>query len=433
MGVLAATLVFASLGHGVPAESADVPLPRPRPPVAAAPSVAVASDHGPPTDCDKRLSGLAEFTAEPTLTGPGACGGADLVKVNSVLLPDGGHIAVEPPAMLRCSMAESLAAWVRDEIVPQLKPLGASLRAIENLDSYECRGRNGAAGGKVSEHGKGNAIDVRGFRLADGRKIVLTDVAEPKSLREDVRQSACSRFTTVLGPGSDGHHEQHIHLDVIERHNGYRICQWAVRESQPTVASVQPSLAESIAVGPWSIAAESKTAKFDSCTMSRSAGELGITFVRGQDGLSMLLTSPKWKLDQGQSYPVQLVAGSLSVKAQALAERKSVTVALEDSGLISNLRKADVLQVRGEGATLRVPLDDSAAALDRLETCFGKRETVETNPFVAPGKKEFLDRAKSQIEENHNSKKLSHVTARHPQKHMFRHSSIHRSGFFLLQ
>jgi hypothetical protein len=123
----------------------------------------------------------------------------------------------------------------------------------------------------------------------------------------------------------------------------------------------------------------------------------------------------------------------LSVKAQALAERKSVTIALEDSGLKSNLRRVNELQVRGEGATLRVPLDDSAAALDRLKTCFGKREKVERNPFVAPGKKEFLGRAKSQIEENHNSKKLSHVTASHPQKRMFRHSSTHRSGFFLLQ
>jgi hypothetical protein len=76
--------------------------------------------------------------------------------------------------------------------------------------------------------------------------------------------------------------------------------------------------------GPWSIATGSKTGKFENCTMSRSAGHLGITFVRGQDGLSMLLTSSKWKLDRGVSYPVRLVAGSLSVKAQALVERRSL-------------------------------------------------------------------------------------------------------------
>jgi hypothetical protein len=64
----------------------------------------------------------------------------------------------------------------------------------------------------------------------------------PKDLREDLRASACQRFTTVLGPGSDGHHEGHIHLDVAERRHGYRICQWDVREPPPPaeVAEVVP-------------------------------------------------------------------------------------------------------------------------------------------------------------------------------------------------
>jgi hypothetical protein len=49
-------------------------------------------------------------------------------------------------------------------------------------------------------------------------------------LRDALRETACARFTTVLGPGSDGHHEGHIHLDLAERGHGYRICQWDVRE-----------------------------------------------------------------------------------------------------------------------------------------------------------------------------------------------------------
>jgi hypothetical protein len=69
-----------------------------------------------------------------------------------------------------------------------------------------------------------------------------------------------------------------------------------------------------------------------------------------------------------------------------LAETKSVTIALEDSRLNSKLRLANVFEVRGEG-TLRVPLDRSAAAFERLEACFTKRETAETNPFVAPDRK----------------------------------------------
>jgi hypothetical protein len=202
MVFLTAALVAASLG--VPTEG--VPLPQPRPSItqtADAPTlsaVAVETEHGPPTDCDKRLAAMAVFTPKPTL---------------------------------RCDMAESFAAWLRDEAVPRLKPLNSPLRTVVNEDSYECRGRNRVAGAKVSEHGKGNAIDVRGFILADRRKIVLTDVTESKDLREGLRDSACRRFTTVLGPGSDAYHEQHIHLDVLERRAGYRICQWAVREPTP--------------------------------------------------------------------------------------------------------------------------------------------------------------------------------------------------------
>ena len=240
MPLLTAAFVLATLGHGLPANAADVPLPRPRPPIAAPPPVAVVSDHGPPTDCDQRLAPMAVFKPKPTLTGPGACGGPDLVELDAVVLPDGARVGVTPAATLQCGMAESFAAWVRDEVVQRLAPLQSPLRAVINEDSYECRGRNRVANAKVSEHGKGNAIDVRAFVLADGRKFVLTDVNEPKELRLSLQESACGRFTTVLGPGSDAYHEQHIHLDVLARRNGYRICQWAVREpAPPAVAKAQ--------------------------------------------------------------------------------------------------------------------------------------------------------------------------------------------------
>jgi hypothetical protein len=235
MVFLTAALVAASLG--VPTEG--VPLPQPRPSITQTadaptlPAVAVETEHGPPTDCDKRLAAMAVFTPKPTLAGPGACGGEDLIELDAVLLADGSRVAIAPKPTLRCDMAESFAAWLRDEAVPRLKPLNSPPRTVVNEDSYECRGRNRVAGAKVSEHGKGNAIDVRGFILADRRKIVLTDVTESKDLREGLRDSACRRFTTVLGPGSDAYHEQHIHLDVLERRAGYRICQWAVREPTP--------------------------------------------------------------------------------------------------------------------------------------------------------------------------------------------------------
>jgi hypothetical protein len=123
--------------------------------------------------------------------------------------------------------------------------------------------------------------------------------------------------------------------------------------------------------------------------MHRSIAELEISFLRAQDGMQLVLNSQKWKLERGRAYVVQLVAGSRSVEATAQAEPKAVTIALVDRALDERLRTADVLEVRGEGATLRVPLDGSAAAFGRLETCFGKnsREDVESNPFVAPSRK----------------------------------------------
>jgi hypothetical protein len=101
-----------------------------------------------------------------------------------------------------------------------------------------CRRRNYASEGKISEHGRANALDVRALKLADGRTIGLTDVNVSKSVRENLRLSACVRFTTVLGNGADAYHESHVHLDLIERGNNYRICQWDVPDGAETTALV---------------------------------------------------------------------------------------------------------------------------------------------------------------------------------------------------
>jgi hypothetical protein len=74
------------------------------------------------------------------------------------------------------------------------------------------------------------ALDVRALKLANGLVIGLTDVNVARSWREGLRASACARFSTVLGPGSDGNHEEHIHVDLAERRGGYRMCEWDVRE-----------------------------------------------------------------------------------------------------------------------------------------------------------------------------------------------------------
>lgn len=154
------------------------------------------------------------------------------------------------------------------------------------------------------------------------------------------------------------------------------------------MSSIADAQDQTVSVGPWTIATSSKADKFDSCTMSRTTNDLNITFERAHDGLLLLLDSPKWKLERGKAYEVTLMAGSHSVQAKALAETKSVTIALADRPLNERVRTANILKVRGDGATLTVPLNGSTAALGRLEECFEKNSVgVESNPFVAQTRK----------------------------------------------
>src|SRR5208282_2068128 len=182
---------------------------------------------------------LAAFQALPVLVGPGDCGAADAVQLQTITLSDQTRVVVDPPAILRCPMAEEVARWIRDDIAPSLTAFGAPLRGLDNFDSYECRGRNRVRAAALSEHGRADALDVRAFKLADGQAIGLTDVNVAKDWREGIRATACARFSTVLGPGSDGFHEEHIHVDLADRRNGYKVCQWDVREPPPVQAQAE--------------------------------------------------------------------------------------------------------------------------------------------------------------------------------------------------
>ena len=126
----------------------------------------------------------------PRLIGPDACGGGDMVRLDAVLLAGGTRIELKPAPVLRCAFAESLAAWLRDEAAPRVDKLGSVLRTVETYDDFECRGRNRVAGAKLSEHGKGNAVDLRAFSAGrrprprpdgyDGREGVTRRVARKR-------------------------------------------------------------------------------------------------------------------------------------------------------------------------------------------------------------------------------------------------------------
>ncbi len=252
---------------------AAVPLPKPRP--AEAPAADDRADHGKPAEAEKpaaeqpvppsacRLAlteAIAIAPSIPAISGPGGCGGDDLVRLEAVVLADNRLVAVKPAAILRCTMAAAVADWVRLDMAPFAQGLGTSLADLDNFDSFECRGRNRVLGAKLSEHGRANALDVRALKFANGQSLSLTDRTVPREQREAVLHSVCARFSTVLGPGSDWYHEDHIHLDLAERRGGYRICQWNVYDSLPTVAPLLP-VERPEEAPPREVAAKSDAAK----------------------------------------------------------------------------------------------------------------------------------------------------------------------------
>jgi hypothetical protein len=170
------------------------------------------------------------FEALGTVAGAGECGGPDIVLLKRVLTVERLSVEIAPPATLRCEMAEAIVDWVRDDLASQVIELGSIPVSIENLDSFECRGQNRVAGAKLSEHGRANALDISAIKFKNGQLVRPADAAANKGFRIAMRQSVCTRFTTVLGPGSDGYHEDHIHIDLAERRSGYRICQWDIRD-----------------------------------------------------------------------------------------------------------------------------------------------------------------------------------------------------------
>ena len=152
------------------------------------------------------------------------CGMVNPITVTQIV--DG--VALEPPATLRCDAALAGARWVADAVLPFSRKLGdrGHLVAMDNGTGYLCRPR---ADGETSEHAFGNALDIMGFRFENGDAIPVQprggDGTIEESFQRAVRSAGCLDFTTVLGPGSDADHRDHLHLDIKARENGFRICQ----------------------------------------------------------------------------------------------------------------------------------------------------------------------------------------------------------------
>lgn len=148
-----------------------------------------------------------------------ACGIDRPVRIFAV-----SGVTMSQRPVMNCKAAQSLNRWVGAGMKPALANQGGGLKSLRVAAHYSCRTRNSQRGARISEHGKGNAIDVSAFRLENGDLVsVLEDWGKGRKGRalKAIRKSACGPFGVVLGPGSDRFHRDHFHADISHLNNRY--------------------------------------------------------------------------------------------------------------------------------------------------------------------------------------------------------------------
>ncbi len=175
-------------------------------------------------DCRRQLKRLGvKFRDMAPIRDSASCGIDWPVEVSGF----SGNVGLKPSATLSCDMALAFASWTKDELAPAARwRYFSGVRTIHQGSSYSCRSIAGT--GTISEHAKGNALDIMRIELKNGKDI---DVRKPgwfafrqRGLLNNVRSDACGYFSTVLGPGYNADHKDHFHFDIKERRNGHRAC-----------------------------------------------------------------------------------------------------------------------------------------------------------------------------------------------------------------
>lgn len=177
--------------------------------------------------CRLRLKRLGVvFSDLPPINDGGSCRIDNPVLVSGFA---GGSINFQPAAKLNCAVTEAFARWVKGDLVPSTRLRYLSgVNTIYNAGGYSCRTMNHRRGAKMSEHSRGNAIDVTRIRLNNDKVVKVHKPGwfsfRERGLLNNVRAEACDYFTTVLGPGYNREHNDHFHFDLMRRNNGYRAC-----------------------------------------------------------------------------------------------------------------------------------------------------------------------------------------------------------------
>jgi hypothetical protein len=244
MSIRAFFIITAIFAFPLQASSASnaAPLPPPRPaeaPSHPAPNDLARAEQTKPTPtidqaCLDRLS-AAGIEFEP-VTLPRAvnpeCAIATPVRLKAVKLTPRWRTSVRLPEepTLSCQFGEQFGHWLRDLVAPLIAgELAVELKSVHTGPGYECRNRSRAEIGKISAHASGLAVDVASFELANGEilRIKPNGDEQLRATVDAIRVAACGWFTTVLGPGSDAAHAEHMHVDILQHGSSdhYRICQ----------------------------------------------------------------------------------------------------------------------------------------------------------------------------------------------------------------
>jgi hypothetical protein len=240
--LIAAAVIALPLQASAAPTDALPPLPRPRPagaPPRITPHEAAPAEHVQPEPaidqaCLDRL-GAAGIEFESITLPPGVKSGCAIdtpVRLKAVKLAPRWRTSIRLPdePTLSCRFGERFGHWLRDLVAPLIAgELAVELKSVRTGPGYECRNRNRAEAGKISAHASGLAADVASFELANGRTLTVKPDGDEhmQATVTAIRVAACGWFTTVLGPGSDAAHTDHMHIDIMQHGSSdrYRICQ----------------------------------------------------------------------------------------------------------------------------------------------------------------------------------------------------------------
>ncbi len=197
----------------------------------------------------------AHVKVAKALEGPGTCGADYPLKVTAIASDStasslGSNSAgiltrFNREQTMVCPMVAAVTRWMDDVVQPSaLARFGQPVVEIRSMGTYSCRPINNQRGNRLSEHAFANAIDVGGFVLADGRIVSVAQgwkgQDDERYFLREVHGGACRHFSTVLGPGSNALHYDHIHADLARHGRGDRSVCRPYPEPVPPPAGIFP-------------------------------------------------------------------------------------------------------------------------------------------------------------------------------------------------